>query len=169
MKTILKDVNSNPMPFNEKECTGGIESKPARFIVFIGNLPFSATTESIKEHFAALKPISVRNLTSRGKSSRSRGCAFVEFEGHGHMETCLKLFHHSTFDDSISPPRKINVELTAGGGGKTKYRQAKIGKKNKKLNEERIRRLKEKVIPREDANKINCNSVHPSRRQQVPG
>jgi hypothetical protein len=38
MKTILKDVNSNSMPFNEKECTGGIESKPARFIVFIGML-----------------------------------------------------------------------------------------------------------------------------------
>ena len=38
MKTILKGVNSNSMPLNEKECTGGIESKPARFIVFIGML-----------------------------------------------------------------------------------------------------------------------------------
>jgi hypothetical protein len=28
------------------------------------------------------------------------------------MKTCLKLFHHSMFDDGLSAPRKINVELT---------------------------------------------------------
>ena len=28
------------------------------------------------------------------------------------MKTCLKLYHHSIFDDGKYPPRKINVELT---------------------------------------------------------
>lgn len=28
------------------------------------------------------------------------------------MQTCLKLYHHSSFDDGKSPARKINVELT---------------------------------------------------------
>ena len=28
------------------------------------------------------------------------------------MKTCLQLFHHSTFDDGLSPARKVNVELT---------------------------------------------------------
>jgi nucleolar protein 6 len=36
----------------------------------------------------------------------------VEFEGYDHMKTCLKVFHHSMFNDGLSPARKINVELT---------------------------------------------------------
>lgn len=81
------------------------------------------------------------------------------------MKTCLKLMHHSTFDDGKSAPRKINVELTyvhspilphlihiseltynnnsAGGGGNTKERKSKIEAKNAKLNEERIRKIHE--------------------------
>lgn len=78
----------------------------------IGNLPFSATLDSIKEHFKAVKPTGVRHLTRKDDPTKSRGCAFIEFDGYDHMKTCLKLYHHSLFDDGISPPRKINVELT---------------------------------------------------------
>jgi len=77
-----------------------------------GNLPFSATTKSIEQHFSKLKPKSVRHLTQKDDPSKSRGTAFVEFDGYDHMKTCLKVMHHSTFDDGISPARKINVELT---------------------------------------------------------
>lgn len=77
-----------------------------------GNLPFSATTESVAKHFAAVKPKSVRHLTQKDNPSKSKGIAFVEFDGYDHMKTCLKLFHHSNFDDGISSARKINVELT---------------------------------------------------------
>jgi nucleolar protein 6 len=77
-----------------------------------GNLPFTATTASIQKHFAAVKPISVRALMQKDNPTKSKGCAFVEFEGYDHMKTCLKLFHHSMFDDGLSAPRKINVELT---------------------------------------------------------
>lgn len=104
--------------------------KAARFIVFIGkfeaeeprelcltnffsgNLPFTANTASIEKHFEAVKPKSVRHLTQKDDLSKSKGCAFVEFDGYDHMKTCLKQFHHSTFDDGLSAPRKINVELT---------------------------------------------------------
>jgi len=146
------------------------EGNAARFIVFIGNLPFSATTESIQQHFVAVKPISVRHLTQKDNPTKSKGCAFVEFEGYDHMKTCLKLFHHSTFDDGVSQPRKINVELTAGGGGKTKHRQVKIGEKNQKLNEERVRRLQEeaKVKSEKKGATIDHNDIHPSRRGIVP-
>lgn len=86
------------------------------------------------------------------------------------MKTCLKLFHHSNFDDGLSAPRKINVELTAGGGGKTKHRTEKIEEKNQKLNEQRIRRMHEeekaKLVKRDAA--IDHNAVHPSRRARVP-
>lgn len=77
-----------------------------------GNLPFSANKASIEKHFASIKPKSVRALTKKDDPSQSKGCAFIEFDGYDHMKTCLKLFHHSEFDDGISPPRQINVELS---------------------------------------------------------
>ena len=57
------------------------------------------------------------------------------------MKTCLKLYHHSSFDDGKKPARKINVELTAGGGGKSEARQQKLREKNEKLNLQRRRRM----------------------------
>jgi nucleolar protein 6 len=59
-----------------------------------------------------VKPKSVRHLTQKDDPSKSKGCAFVEFDGYDHMKTALRLFHHSNFEDGQSPPRKINVELT---------------------------------------------------------
>ncbi|KAL3420193.1 RNA recognition domain-containing protein [Phlyctema vagabunda] len=148
------------------------ESKAARFIVFIGNLPYSATKESIAKHFASVKPISVRHSTQKDNPSRSKGFAFLEFEGYDHMKTCLKLFHHSMFDDGISPARKLNVELTAGGGGNTQDRKSKIEEKNQKLNEQRVRRIQEeekaKFAKAAEA-KPDGTGIHPSRRAIVPG
>ncbi|RFU28133.1 hypothetical protein B7463_g8190, partial [Scytalidium lignicola] len=146
------------------------KNKAPRFIVFIGNLPFSATQDSIKDHFKAVKPTEVRHLTQKDDPTKSKGCAFVEFEGYDHMKTCLKLYHHSMFDDGISPPRKINVELTAGGGGNAKDRRAKIQEKNQKLNEQRIRRIQEEEKAKWAKNETSDHGsgIHPSRRGMVP-
>ena len=90
----------------------GSNGKQNRFICFVGNLPFTATADAVRAHFASLQPTSVRLLTQRDDPSKSRGIAFVEFGGYDHMKTCLKKFHHTDFDDGKSAPRKINVELT---------------------------------------------------------
>lgn len=78
----------------------------------IGNLPYSATADSVREHFTSVKPTSVRLLTHRDNPSKSKGIAFMEFGTYGHMKSCLEHFHHSEFNDGVSPARKINVELT---------------------------------------------------------
>ncbi|OBT64533.1 hypothetical protein VE03_05333 [Pseudogymnoascus sp. 23342-1-I1] len=146
------------------------EKAPARFIVFVGNLPFTATTASITAHFAAVHPVSVRNLTAKDDPTKSKGCAFVEFEGYDHMKTCLKTYHHSEFDDGKSAARKINVELTAGGGGNTKVRKGKIAEKNGKLMEQRTRRIgeeeKQKLVKR-GVTEEDQTGIHPSRRARV--
>ncbi|KAI9776022.1 MAG: hypothetical protein M1839_000624 [Geoglossum umbratile] len=154
--------------------------KPKRFIVFIGNLPFTATTASVSKHFASLKPASVRHITHKDQPTKSKGYAFLEFDGYDRMKTCLKLHHQSTFDDGLSAARKINVELTAGGGGaKSGERRAKLKARNQKLNEERIRRSLEeekakqakqdkRTVVGENSDVNGVHSVHPSRRGRVP-
>ncbi|KAK2590756.1 hypothetical protein QQS21_011568 [Conoideocrella luteorostrata] len=122
---------------NDENETG----KNSRYIVFVGNLPFTATAESIRAHFATLNPISVRCLKNKDDKNPCRGIAFVEFANVWTMRTCLDKFHHTMFEDGVSAERKINVELTAGGGGKTKFRQDKIREKNKKLDENRSKRI----------------------------
>lgn len=77
----------------------------------IGNLPYTSTTAAITSHFARVKPQSIRHATARG-TGRSKGFAFLEFGDYDRLKTCLKVYHHSEFDDGLSPSRKINVELT---------------------------------------------------------
>ncbi|GAO14850.1 uncharacterized protein UV8b_04090 [Ustilaginoidea virens] len=150
------------------------KGKRSRHIVFVGNLPFSATAESIKAHFASLQPISVRCLTNRDDGNPCRGIAFVEFANVWTMRTCLDKLHHSVFEDGVSAPRKINVELTAGGGGKTKHRQDRITEKNKKLDENRARRIeKEKAAKQHggragEAQDQSPGEIHPSRLARNP-
>ncbi|KAI5292879.1 hypothetical protein KEM52_005993 [Ascosphaera acerosa] len=86
------------------------KGKPARFIVFVGNLPFGTTQEQVQEHFAKIKPSQVRLATEKD-SKKSRGFAFVEFDHYDRMKTCLKLYHHSLMDDGKGNSRKINCEL----------------------------------------------------------
>ncbi|CAH0039394.1 unnamed protein product [Clonostachys solani] len=178
-----KKGESNGQPADETAEPADVENpnrievdankKADRHIVFVGNLPFSATVATITAHFASLSPISVRCLKNKNDDKPCRGIAFVEFGKVWHMRTCLDKFHHSMFEDGVSPARRINVELTAGGGGKNKNRQDKIREKNEKLDENRSKRIeKEKVAKEENRQSGDHNmedAIHPSRRGRVPG
>jgi len=62
---------------------------------------------------------------------KSKGFAFLEFANKISLQQALKL-HNSDLEG-----RKINVELTAGGGGKSETRIAKVKERNKELHEQR--------------------------------
>lgn len=138
------------------------DSKANKYIIFVGNMSFKTTSDEISSHFEShcgQKPHSVRLLTTRsdvgslsaskqksiakGKAAdttiRSKGCAFVEFTSASALQKSLNL-HHTVFGG-----RSINVELTAGGGGKSDKRTSRIQEKNTKLEEER-KKLHEKYI-----------------------
>lgn len=95
---------------------------------------------------------------SSGKESnapKSKGYAFLEFSSYHRLRTCLKLYHHSYFcaDESGAgkgSTRRINVELTAGGGGKSEGRKEKLKVKNERLGKQRERRLKVEKGKREE-------------------
>jgi RNA recognition motif-containing protein len=66
------------------------------------------------------------------QSSKSNGYAFLEFTDKKALQQALRL-HHSELEG-----RKINVELTAGGGGKSEHRVKKLQERNKGLHEQRV-------------------------------
>ena len=158
-----------------------------------GNLPFSATEASVAQHFVKLHPRAIRHRTTK-ETGKSKGFAFVEFDGYDRMKTCLQMYHHSDFNDGLSPVRKINVELTwalrlcftfslrannysaGGGGAKSEERRSKLSSKNEKLNEQRKRRALEEaklepaVLGLSDHRIIDSaveSTIHPSRRKMV--
>lgn len=65
-------------------------------------------------------------------TAKSKGFAFVEFSHRNALQQGLKL-HQSDIEG-----RKINVELTAGGGGKSENRLEKVKKRNRELHEQRV-------------------------------
>ncbi|KAG6073926.1 hypothetical protein E4U16_004329 [Claviceps sp. LM84 group G4] len=182
-KKEKKDQDEKSTPTNEETTLADDpateKGKPSRHIVFVGNLPFSATAASIKAHFATLNPISVRCLKNKDDANPCRGIAFVEFANVWSMRTCLDKFHHTIFEDGVSAGRKINVELTAGGGGSTKFRKDKIREKNVKLDENRAKRIdKEKTAKQQGGGEKKGRQgkeaglevgVHPSRLARNPG
>ncbi|KAL8733615.1 MAG: hypothetical protein Q9166_002024 [cf. Caloplaca sp. 2 TL-2023] len=151
-----------------------VEPKSHRFVVFV------ATDASIQQHFASLKPTSIRHRCEKD-SGKSRGFAFLEFDQYDRLKTCLKSFHESKFDDGISRARKLNVELTVGGGGKSKDRRIKLKEKNERLRQERERRALEegktkgnsvgapKPVQKAVRDEGDHQDVHPSRRARVGG
>ena len=76
-------------------------------------------------------PPAVRLMTMKD-TLKSKGCAFLEFTHSNALLQGLKL-HHSNLDG-----RQINVELTAGGGGKSAARINKLKQRNAQLGQQRV-------------------------------
>lgn len=189
--------SSSPQPPAATRSSPPQSGRKKRYIVFVGNLPYSARASDVQAHFASVHPTSVRLIHDKHDPARSRGIAFVEFDRFDYMKTCLQTLHHSVFTVASSRPaepsrsrgkrdngkaapeeeRRINVELTAGGGGNKSHRRKKIQAKNSKLQEERARRAahhkaekaeKQKQKTEERTMDEMNDAVHPSRRGRLP-
>lgn len=144
----------------------GSSSGGNRFLLFVGNLPYDVTEPELVAHFKNANPDKIRIRTSKG-------IAFLEFSKENtdiqsRMEHALRM-HHSLLRD-----RRINVELTVGGGGNSNTRQQKIKEKNEKLKQERKERIRAELnsdskkkrmldASSESAEDGNLQGMHPSR------
>ena len=81
-----------------------------------------------------------QSSVSATPSVQSKGCAFIQFTLPLALQAALRL-HESTLGG-----RKINVELTAGGGGNGAERKAKLQAKRKHLGEERDKVARNKRV-----------------------
>ncbi|KAF8633010.1 hypothetical protein AX15_001607 [Amanita polypyramis BW_CC] len=136
-------------------------SGKARFILFVGNLKYTTTLEAIKDHFSSCDPPPVVRLltpkvsASGKRATKSKGCAFLEFAHQKGLQQALKL-HQSKLDGRV-----INVELTAGGGGKGEARLKKLQERNKHLHTQRQKKLEKNVT---EEGKLDTGS--PDQRQR---
>ena len=99
-----------------------------RYILFVGNLPKTASREEIVSHFEkrGVHMKEFRLLTHKD-TGNSKGCGFMELGCDRDMQNALK-FHRM-----LVGKQHVNIEVTCGGGGKTDRRKAKIKEKNKTL------------------------------------
>jgi nucleolar protein 6 len=151
-----KDASAGPPSKKQKTK----EPAAKRYIVFVGNLPHKPSAEllpALQAHFPT-SPKSVRMPTKKG-SNAPQGFAFVEFETAPDIEKALRC-HHTIFMG-----RKINVELTAGGGGRGEKRMEKIRTRNETLAEERRKRILEEEAEKKgkEKGKESVDGIHPSR------
>lgn len=95
----------------------------------------------------------VRLLTNKAREdgkwqTKSKGAAFLEWDTVDALQKALK-YHHTHLGK-----RSINVELSAGGGGKSNNRLQKINARNADLDTQRSKIYNKKIGPAKEAHKV---------------
>ncbi|CEG38972.1 h aca ribonucleoprotein complex subunit 1 [Plasmopara halstedii] len=110
--------------------------KSIHLTLFVGQLPFKATEEMIRKHFAESGEIQVRMLTDK-KTKKFKGMAFIEVKDSKALGAALSRHH------TLLLGRRINVEMTASGGGtKSENRRNKIDLLRKKQSNVQVEKTK---------------------------
>ena len=67
--------------------------------LFVGNLPYDATEEEIRQHFAQAAPVSRVFLPLDRETGRPRGFAFIEYADSSHATAAIAQFNQKPFKD----------------------------------------------------------------------
>ncbi|KAG7380275.1 hypothetical protein PHYPSEUDO_007585 [Phytophthora pseudosyringae] len=110
--------------------------KSIHLTLFVGQLPYRATEAMVRKHFAEAGDIQLRMLTDK-KTKRFKGTAFIEVKDSKALGAALSRHH------TLMQGRRINVELTASGGGnKSENRRLKIDLLRKKQSNVQVEKTK---------------------------
>ena len=84
--------------------------------LFVGNLPYSATEQQVREHFSAVGPVMSVSLPMDRETGRPRGFAFVEFADRPLAEEAVRRFNNQPFAGrNLSVNEARPPERGAGG------------------------------------------------------
>ena len=88
---MSKDDFSDPLEDDEEGMEEeDAEREPDRRTLFIRNVPFTATDDSLEEHFSRFGPIHYARVVVDQSTLRPKGTAFVAFERETDALACLK-------------------------------------------------------------------------------
>src|SRR5215831_10348204 len=98
--------------------------------LFVGNLPYDATEDEIRAHFAAAGSLSSVFIPVDRETGRKRGFAFVEFGDGAQAQEAIRLFNNQPFKGRSLAVNEARAKEAGprppapGGGG---YRPAPSG------------------------------------------
>lgn len=95
-KSVEKQTKPGPQKSVEKEQKIGMSKEERRAdelkrTIFVQNVPFDATEESLRIHFGAVGPIAYAKLVQPDLSLPHKGTAFVLFKRHDHAKSLLDI------------------------------------------------------------------------------
>ena len=103
--------------------------------LFVGQVPFKTTKEDLMIHFAEAGKVEIRMLTDK-QTKKFRGMAFVEVQDEKGLGAALSRHH------TLIKGRRINVEMTASGGGtKSTLRTDRLTKLKDKQTDKQLEKV----------------------------
>lgn len=66
--------------------------------LFVGNLPYSTTDDTLKQKFAEIGPVKDLKVITDRTTGRSRGFAFVEMENDADADTAMEKMNGMDFE-----------------------------------------------------------------------
>ena len=88
--------------------------------LFVGNLPYDATEEEIRQHFSAVGNLSYVSIPLDRETGKKRGFAFVEFADAEHAQAAIQAFNNQPFKGrplAVNEARARESSPRPAGGG----------------------------------------------------
>ena len=90
--------------------------------IYVGNLPYSATAESLQELFSAYGTVEAVNLITDRETGRPRGFGFVEMRDAQEASAAIAKLNGMELEGrsltvNLARPRQERGERRSGGGG----------------------------------------------------
>ncbi len=88
--------------------------------IYVGNLPFSATNETLSEMFAKYGAVDSSKIITDRDTGRSKGFGFVEMSDAGEADQAIEKLHGSDYGGralTVNEARPMEPRSGGGGGG----------------------------------------------------
>lgn len=87
--------------------------------LFVGNLPFAATEDSLRQHFSQVGNVTSAKIITDRATGRSKGFGFVEMSSDDEAASAISRLNGSDFSGrniSVSEARPMQPREGGGGG-----------------------------------------------------
>ena len=86
--------------------------------LYVGNLPYSATDESVRAAFSASGTVESVNLITDRDTGQSKGFGFVEMSSDSEAQAAIQALNGSTLDGRQIKVSEAKPKTGGGGGGR---------------------------------------------------
>ena len=88
--------------------------------LYVGNLPYSATEDSLLNHFSQAGQVDTAKVVMDRDSGRSKGFAFVEMASDEEANKAIEMFNGNDFEgrNIVVNEARPQEPRTGGGGGR---------------------------------------------------